>query len=49
MTWQIMLVFGLLAGTFTLMVWEELSIGLVAMLAFAFYKVLVTLGLAQPL
>ena len=35
MTWQILLVFGLLAATFALMVWEKLSIDLVAMLAFA--------------
>jgi di/tricarboxylate transporter len=35
MNWQILLVFGLLAATFALMVWEKLSIDLVAMLAFA--------------
>ena len=45
MTWQIMLVFGLLAGTFALMVWEKLSIDLVAMLAFA--ALLVT-GILTP-
>jgi di/tricarboxylate transporter len=35
MTWEMLLVFGLLASTFALMVWEKLSIDLVAMLAFA--------------
>jgi len=45
MTWQILLVFGLLAATFALMVWEKLSIDLVAMLAFA--ALLVT-GILTP-
>jgi di/tricarboxylate transporter len=35
MTWEMILVFGLLASTFALMVWEKLPIDLVAMLAFA--------------
>ena len=40
-----MLVFGLLAGTFALMVWEKLSIDLVAMLAFA---ALLATGILTP-
>jgi len=45
MTWQVLLVFGLLAATFALMVWEKLSADLVAMLAFA--ALLVT-GILTP-
>ncbi len=35
MTWQMLIVFGLLAATFALMVWEKLSPDIVAMLAFS--------------
>lgn len=35
MTWQMLIVFGLLAATFALMVWEKLSLDLVSMLAFS--------------
>jgi di/tricarboxylate transporter len=35
MTWQMLVVFGLLAATFTLMVWEKLSPDVIAMLAFS--------------
>ena len=45
MTWQMMLVFGLLAATFGLMVWEKLSIDLVAMLAFG---ALLATGILSP-
>jgi di/tricarboxylate transporter len=34
MTWQMIFVFGLLAATFALMVWEKLSFDIVAMVAF---------------
>ncbi len=45
MTWQMLIVFGLLAATFTLMVWEKLSLDIVAMLAFS--ALLVT-GILTP-
>ena len=45
MTWQMLIVFGLLAATFALMVWEKLSLDLVAMLAFS--ALLVT-GILTP-
>jgi len=45
MTWQLVIVFGLLAATFALMVWEKLSLDLVAMLAFS--ALLVT-GILTP-
>lgn len=45
MTWQMIFVFGLLAAIFALMVWEKLSIDLVAMLAFS--ALLVT-GILTP-
>ncbi len=35
MTWQMFFIFGLLAATFALMVWEKMSLDLVAMLAFS--------------
>ena len=35
MTWQMFVVFGLLAATFALMVWEKIPVDLVAMLAFS--------------
>jgi di/tricarboxylate transporter len=44
-TWQIIFVFGLLAASFALMVWEKLSLDLVAMLAFS--ALLVT-GILTP-
>jgi di/tricarboxylate transporter len=45
MTWQMFVVFGLLAATFALMVWERISLDLVAMLAFS--ALLVT-GILTP-
>ncbi len=45
MTWQLFIVFGLLAATFALMVWEKLSLDLVAMLAFS---VLLATGVLTP-
>lgn len=45
MTWQMIFVFGLLAVTFALMVWERLSIDLVAMLAFS---ALLVAGILTP-
>ena len=45
MTWQMILVFGLVGATFALMVWERLSIDLVAMLAFA---ALLATGILTP-
>lgn len=45
MTWQILLVFGLLAISFALMVWEKLSLDIVAMLTFS--ALLVT-GILTP-
>lgn len=45
MTWQMLIVFGLLAATFALMVWEKLSLDLVAMLAFS---VLLATGILTP-
>lgn len=45
MTWQLFIVFGLLAATFALMVWEKLSLDLVAMLAFS---VLLATGILTP-
>ncbi len=45
MTWQMVLVFGLLAATFGLMVWERFSVDLVAMLAFA---ALLVAGILTP-
>jgi len=45
MTWQMIVVFGLLAATFALMVWEKLALDLVAMLAFS--ALLVT-GILTP-
>ena len=45
MTWQMLIVFGLLAASFALMVWEKLSLDSVAMLAFS--ALLVT-GILTP-
>jgi di/tricarboxylate transporter len=45
MTWQTLVVFGLLAATFALMVWERMSLDLVAMLAFS---VLLASGILTP-
>jgi len=45
MSWQILIVFGLLAATFALMVWEKLSIDLVAMLTFS---ALIVTGILTP-
>jgi len=45
MTWQMLLVFGLLAVAFALMVWEKLSLDIVAMLTFS--ALLVT-GILTP-
>ncbi len=44
-TWQMLLVFGLLAATFALMVWERISLDLVAMLAFS---ALLAFGILTP-
>ncbi len=45
MTWQMLTVFGVLAATFALMVWEKLSLDLVAMLALS---VLLATGILTP-
>jgi di/tricarboxylate transporter len=45
MTWEMFVVFGLLAASFVLMVWEKLSLDLVAMLAFS---VLLVTGILTP-
>lgn len=45
MTWQMLIVFALLTATFALMVWEKLSLDLVAMLAFS---VLIATGILTP-
>jgi len=45
MTWQILIVFGLLAATFALMVWEKLSLDIVALLAFS---ALIVTGILTP-
>jgi len=45
MTWQMLFVFGLLAATFALMVWEKLSLDLVAMAAFG---ALMVAGILTP-
>ena len=45
MTWQMLLVFVLLAASFALMVWEKLSVDMVAMLAMS---VLLAVGILSP-
>jgi di/tricarboxylate transporter len=45
MTWQMLTVFGVLTATFALMVWEKLSLDLVALLAFS---VLLATGILTP-
>ncbi len=45
MTWQMLIVFGLLAATIALMIWERLSVDQVAMLAFG---VLLATGILAP-
>jgi len=45
MTWQMLIVLGLLAASFALMVWEKLSLDVVAMLAFS---ALILTGILTP-
>jgi di/tricarboxylate transporter len=45
MTWEMLVVFGLVAATFALMAWEKLSLDVVAMLAFS---ILLVTGILTP-
>lgn len=45
MTWEMLFVFGLLAASFAMMVWEKLSLDVVAMLAFS---ALIVTGILTP-
>ena len=45
MTWEMLFVFGLLAVTFAMMVWEKLSLDIVAMLALS---ALLAAGILTP-